>query len=145
MDKLKKIKIPYFIGKQLSRLKLGQAYYAIIVSTISALSLVSLAFEDISIIFLIIIFPCIFFGAFALGYLMDKSNVVTMDQRKTVEMSHRYINKQDYKANEFSIVLITALFKWMESIQNKEPIDFMELKKEYKKFTDKWKPPDEHN
>ena len=33
-----------FLGLQLSRLKMGQSYYAIIMSTVNASSLVSLAF-----------------------------------------------------------------------------------------------------
>ncbi|GAG74366.1 unnamed protein product, partial [marine sediment metagenome] len=42
---VKRVKSAHFIGRQLSRLKLGQSYYAIVVSSVSAISLISLAFE----------------------------------------------------------------------------------------------------
>ncbi len=97
------MKISQFIGRQLSRLKAGQTYYMIIISTITALGIVNLAFPEINIFLLILLFPCILFGAYILGYIMDKSNINTMDQLKTLEMAHRYLNTGDFKLNECMI------------------------------------------
>lgn len=138
---MKTNKLSYFIGKQLSRLKLGQTYYSIIMSTIAALSLVSLAFPDISIMLIIIIFPIIFIGAFFIGYFMDKSNIVSMDALKSVDMSHRYLNVADLKNNDFRFLMMKAMFEWMKGIQENKPINFDDLEKEYKKFLKKWNPP----
>lgn len=138
---MKKIKISYFIGKQLSRLKLGQSYYSIIVSSITALTLVSLVFPEISIIFIITFFPCIFFCTFIIGYFMDKSNIITMDQIRTVDMTHRYLNVADFKNNDFRILVMKTFFEWIKSIQENKPINFDNFKKEYNKFLKKWNPP----
>ena len=138
-----KIKFSQFIGKQLSRLKAGTTYYMIAVSTISALSLLNLAFPDINIWILVAMFPCVLFGAFLIGYYMDKTNIVTMDHRKTIEMTHRYLNTADYKLNDFYMTLMKGFFLWMKSIQNKETIKFEDLEKEFNKYTTKWKQPEE--
>lgn len=144
MNKLKKIKITYFIGRQLSRLKSGQSYYSIVMSTLTVLSLVSLAFPEVSIIFLIVILPAILFGTFLIGLFLDKSNIVTMDHRKSVEMQSRYLNTADFKNNDFRIFMMTTMFKWMKSGQENKPINFDDLKEEYNKFLKKWNPPNEN-
>ena len=111
------MKIAQFIGRQLSRLKLGQTYYMIVVSTVSAFSLVSFAFPDINFLILIFMFPLFLIGAFFVGYLLDKSNVTSMDQMKTIEMTARYLNTVDYKNNDFRILQMKSIFRWMKSIQ----------------------------
>ena len=139
---MKKIKISQFIGRQLSRLKLGQNYYMIIMSTVSTFSLVSFAFPGINILIIIIIFPLILVGTFFLGYLLDKSNVTTMDIIKTVEIQNRYLNTVDYKNNEFRMFQMKSLFRWMKDIQEKKPISFEETEKDLKEFNKKWSPPE---
>ena len=138
---MKKNKLSEFIGKQLSRLKAGQTYYSIIVSSITAFSLVSFAFPEISIIFIVILFPCVLFCTFIIGYIMDKSNVVALDYRKTVEMSARYLNTSDFKNNDFRILQMEITFEWLKSIQENKPLDFNVLKEKYKNFLKKWNPP----
>ena len=138
---MKKIKISQFIGRQLSRLKAGQSYYTIVMSTVSAFSLVSFAFPNINFLILIILFPLIFLGAFFVGYFMDKSNVVTMDQQKTIEMTHRYLNTADYKLNDFHITIMRVMGKWIKSIQNKETIDENILDNEINDYRKRWKQP----
>lgn len=138
---MKKIKTSQFIGKQLSRLKAGQAYYSIVVSTITALGILNLAFPNINIIFLIVIFPIILFCAFLIGLFMDKSNIITTDNIKTVEMTHRYLNIADFKNNDFRMLMMTTMFEWIKSIQDNKPININNLKEEYSKFLKKWKQP----
>ena len=143
VNKLKKIKISYFIGRQLSRLKFGQSYYSIVMSTLTALSLVSLAFPEVSIMFLIVIFPAILFGTFLIGLFLDKSNIISTDTIKTVEMTHRYLNVADFKNNDFRILMMKTMFEWMKSIQDNKPMNYDNLKEEYDKFLKKWNPPKE--
>jgi len=56
-------------------------------------------------------------------------------------MTHRRLNVADYKNNEFRIVMMKVMFKYMEAIRNNEPFDFdVEFDKEYKIFLEKWDP-----
>lgn len=138
---MKKISLSQFIGRQLSRLRAGQTYYAIVVSTITALGIVNLAFPQIDTLMLILLFPAILFGAFIIGYFMDKSNVNTMEHRKTIEMTHRYLTIADFKNNEFRMIMMKAMFCWLKSIQENKSLDFSEIEENYKKFLKKWNPP----
>jgi len=135
------MRISRFIGRQLSRLKAGQSFYMIVISTITALGIVKMVWEAMPIWMLIALFPVAVFGAFLLGYIMDKSNIISMDQQKTIEMTHRYLNTGDFKYNEFYVVIMKSVFKWMESIQKGEPIDFKEFDDEYKKYVKEWDVP----
>ena len=137
---MKRIKISQFIGRQLSRLKLGQTYYSLVISSVSAFSLVSFAFPEINFLIIILIFPIILIGSFFVGYLLDKSNVTTMDIIKTVEIQNRYLNTVDYKNNDFRILQMKAIFRWMKSIQEKKPLTFDETEKDLKDFNKKWTP-----
>ena len=141
---MRKIKMSQLIGRQLSRLQLGQSYYILIMSTMSALSLISIAFPTINILILIITFPLILLGAFIVGYLLDKTNVTTMDKIKTIEMSARYLNTVDYKNNDFRILQMKSLFRWMKAIQENKPLDFDETEKDLKDFNKKWTPPEKN-
>ena len=138
---MKGIKLAQFIGRQLSRLKAGQTYYAIAMSTVSALSLVIMAFPWIGLIILIILFPLILFGAYFIGLFMDKSNIAAIDHMKTTEMSSRYLNIVDIKYFEFYMTMFKSMFKWMESIQKRESINIKEFNDDYNKFLNKWKQP----
>jgi len=135
------MKIANFIGRQLSRLRVGQIYYSIIMSTISTLGIVNLAFPEIRMTILIILFPCVFLVTFIAGYLIDIFNVGTMDTLKTVEIAHRYLNTVDFKTNEFHIMTMETMFEWFKSLQENKPIDLDVLKKKYNEFLKKWSPP----
>lgn len=139
---MNKIGIAQFIGRQLSRLRAGQTYYSIVVSTISALSLVSIAFPSVGLILLIFLFPFILFGAYLIGLFMDKSNITSMDVVKTVEMQNRYLNTADNKNNDFRLLQMEVMCEWMISTQENKPVDPNILTKKYKKFQKKWKQPE---
>lgn len=138
---MKKFKLSKFIGKQLSRLKVGQSYYTIVMTTITALSLVNLAFPNINILILIILFPSILLGAFIIGYCMDKWNINTMDYQKSVEMSQRYLTTSDFKNNDFRMLQMEVMFEWLKLIQENKPLDFDVLKEKYRIFFKKWSLP----
>lgn len=138
---MKKIKLSQIIGRQLSRLKAGQSYYMIVISTITTLGIVNLAFPEINLLILIFLFPFALFGAYLIGYFLDKSNVVTMDQQKTIEMTHRYLTTADYKNNEFRLLQMETMFEWFKALQENKPPNPDILKERYKEFLKKWNPP----
>jgi len=131
--------IPKFIGKQLSRLKLGQSYYSIMTSTLSTISLIALAFK-INVYILIFAFPLILLATFIIGYILDVYNVNTMDNIKTNEIQQRFLNTRDLKIQEFQIIQLKILTEVLK--RNKEGFntDFNEISnKFYQEYYKKWK------
>ncbi|MBY9015700.1 MAG: hypothetical protein KGD68_08425 [Candidatus Lokiarchaeota archaeon] len=137
---IKRVKSAHFIGRQLSRLKLGQSYYAIAVSTVSAISLISLAFE-ISFWMLILIFPVLLLGAFVIGYFMDIYNINTMDSLKSNEIGNRYLTTSDLKSQEFQLLQTEIVLEALKAIQEERQLDPKDLLKKYDLYFRKWKSP----
>lgn len=121
-----------FIGQQFSRLKMGQTYYSIIVSTASAISLLTIAFE-FNIWHLIIVFPIILITTFLIGLYLDKKNINLEEFRKNIEMHNRKLNMQDIKQQEFQLMQTIFIIKAL-----REKIDEKDLVSEYKKYKEKW-------
>ena len=137
---IKRVKSAHFIGRQLSRLKLGQSYYSIAVSSVSAISLISLAFE-ISFWMLIVIFPVLLLGTFVIGYFMDIYNINTMDTLKANEIGHRYLTTSDLKSQEFQLLQTEIVLEALKAIQEKKQLDPEDLLKKYDLYFRKWKAP----
>ena len=137
---VKRVKSAHFIGRQLSRLKLGQSYYAIIVSSVSAISLISLAF-DITIWMLILMFPILLLGSFIIGYFMDIYNINTMDSLKANEIGHRYLTTSDIKGQEFQLLQTEIVLEALKAIQEERQLDPKDLLKKYDLYFRKWKSP----
>lgn len=137
---IKRVKSAHFIGRQLSRLKLGQSYYTIAVSTVSAISLISLAFE-ITVWMLIIFFPILLLGTFIIGYFMDIYNINTMDKLKANEIGNRYLTTSDLKSQEFQLLQTEILLEALKAIQEDRQLDPKDLLKKYKLYFKKWKSP----
>ena len=137
---VKRVKSAHFIGRQLSRLKLGQSYYAIIVSSVSAISLISLAF-DITIWMLILMFPILLLGSFIIGYFMDIYNINTMDSLKANEIGHRYLTTSDIKGQEFQLLQTEIVLEALKAIQEERELDPKDLLKKYDLYFRKWKSP----
>jgi hypothetical protein len=137
---IKRVKSAHFIGRQLSRLKMGQSYYSIAVSTVSAISLISLAFE-ISFWMLILAFPVLLVGAFVIGYFMDIYNINTMDSLKANEIGHRYLTTSDLKSQEFQLLQTEIVLEALKAIQEKQQLDPKDLLKKYDLYFRKWKAP----
>ena len=129
-----------FVGRQLSRLKMGLIYYTMIMGTFTALSVVKMAFPDLSTWVVFALSPLAFVGAFLVGYIMDKSNVITSDYQKTLDMQHRYMNITDRKNNDFRMVMMKGMESWFKSIQDGTPINSDVLDEKNKKFLEKWSP-----
>ena len=130
-----------FIGKQLSRLKMGQTYYSIAVGTINAISLITIAFA-FEIWILILFFPILLFGAFVIGYYMDVKNIIAQDFSKTNEMAYRFLVTTDYKLQEFHLLLIKVVLKSLQDIKDNKDISMDYLAEEYKKYLKKWQSSD---
>ncbi|MHA1239595.1 MAG: hypothetical protein ACTSQU_02265 [Promethearchaeota archaeon] len=137
---VKRVKSAHFIGRQLSRLKMGQSYYSIAVSSVSAISLISLAFE-ISFWMLIVVFPILLLGTFVIGYFMDIYNINTMDKLKANEIGNRYLTTSDMKSQEFQLLQTEIVLEALKAIQEKKQLDPKDLLKKYDLYFRKWKSP----
>jgi len=137
---IKTVKSAHFIGRQLSRLKLGQSYYSIVVSTVSAISLISLAFE-ISFWMLLLTFPVLLLGTFVIGYFMDIYNINTMDKLKANEIGNRYLTTSDLKSQEFQLLQTEIVLEALKAIQEDRQLDPKDLLKKYDLYFRKWKSP----
>ncbi len=137
---VKRVKSAHFIGRQLSRLKLGQSYYTIVVSSVSAISLISLAFE-ITIWMLILAFPVLLLGTFIIGYFMDVYNINTMDKLKANEVGNRYLTTSDMKGQEFQLLQTEIVLEALKAIQEERQLDPKDLLKKYDLYFRKWKSP----
>ena len=135
----KKILSSGFIGKQLSRLKMGQTYYAIAVSTISTISLIVIAFE-FEIWILLMLFPILLFSAFLVGYYMDKKDIITKDILRTNNMYYRYLSTSDFKLQEFQLLLVRSILKSFQDIKDNKNINMNYLMEEYEKYRKNWEP-----
>ena len=132
MKKIKNTNKSRLIGQQFSRLRMGQTYYSMIVSTISAISLITLAF-NVDFLVLILAFPAIILGTFLIGYYLDKKNINLEDYRKQIEMQSRKLNVADMKAQEFTLMQTLFIIKAL-----RENIDEHQLLMEYEKYKAKW-------
>ena len=137
---VKRVKSAHFIGRQLSRLKLGQSYYAIVVSSVSAISLISLAFE-ITFWMLLLAFPILLLGTFVIGYFMDIYNINTMDKLKSNEIGNRYLTTSDIKGQEFQLLQTEIVLEALKAIQEERQLDPKNLLKKYDLYFRKWKSP----
>jgi len=140
----KKIKLSQFIGRQLSRLKMGQVYYVMGMYSITAVGILKVAFPQISIWTFILFIPFMFVGAFLIGFIADRSNVTTMDYQKTIEMTNRYLTILDFKNNDFRILQMETMFEWIKSLKENKPLDKNILNEKYKEFLNKWSPKKEN-
>ena len=128
------------MGRQLSRLKLGQSYYAIIISTVNAISLVSLAFS-LSAWYMILTFPLLLMGAFGIGLYLDKYNITSEDALKSNEMINRFLNTGDIKNQEFQLLQTTILLQALSARSREDEFDpEKELEDAYQQYLEKWNP-----
>ncbi len=141
MSRFKKWTRAQFLGRQLSRLRNAQVYYAIIMSTINAISLISLAFH-VEFWVLVVLFPFIIGATLWVGFYMDKHDIITQDSLKTADMANRFLNTGDVKAQEFQLLQTEILLDALQALQDKRPIDAAALRQKYETYIQKWKSPD---
>ena len=147
MFKIKKVRKPRwaltarFIGRQMSRLKMGQSYYQIAMSTISAVSLIFIAFE-LTVWILIIAFPLILLGAFFIGYFLNVFNINSMEIFKTNEITHRFLTTSDEKSQEFQLLYLEVMLEAFKSMNENRKIEPKVLLKKFEAYYEKWKPPE---
>ncbi|MHA1143318.1 MAG: hypothetical protein ACTSRW_01135 [Candidatus Helarchaeota archaeon] len=121
-----------FVGQQFSRLRMGQTYYSIIVSTMSAISLVTMAF-NLDLWLLMILFPLIIAATFGIGIFLDRKDINLEDYRKQIEMQSRKLNVADLKSQEFQLMQTLFIIKALRDEVNEE-----NLIESYKKYLKKW-------
>lgn len=142
--KMRGINSPSFLGRQLSRLKMGQNYFAIVSTAVSTVSLIIIALSvlEVKVTFttMIVLIIILLFSAFVMGYLLDVRNINTMDNIEAVDRLHRFINMADLKTQEFNRLQTETLLEALYAMQNKEPINVKLLEEKYKKYLKKWEP-----
>jgi hypothetical protein len=141
MSRLKKWTRSQFLGRQLSRLRNAQTYYAIIVSTINAISLISLAFH-VEFWVLLALFPVLLGATLWVGLYMDTHGIIAQDSLKTAEMANRFLNTGDVKAQEFQLLQTEILLEALQALQDKRSIDATALRQKYETYLKKWKSPE---
>ena len=140
-DTLKRFKNPSFLGRQLSRLKLGQSYYVLVTATMTAFSLLKLAFPSLDILLLILLFPFILLGTFFIGYYLDINDINTNVSLKADEMAHRYRSTSDKKNQDFHILLM----KLHAKMHGKDTEFNTYIDTEYSEYIRKWTSDDSHS
>jgi uncharacterized protein (DUF2235 family) len=138
---LKRFKSSNFIGTQLSRFKMAMGYYALIVSTISAIMLVKTAYPSFEIEWIIMVFPVPVLITWIIGYYLDKKNINTMDSIKSNEMVHRFLMTSDLKAQEFQLMQTELLLNALKSMKDGTEIETNSIQEKYQEYVKKWKSP----
>ena len=130
-----------FIGQQLSRFRMAMGYYAMLLSTISAMMLVKTAYPVIEIEWIILFTPIPLLITLVIGYYMDKFNINTMDSMKSIEMTHRFINTGDLKSQEFQLLQTQIVLKALQAMKEGKDFNVAELEQKYQEYLNKWKSP----
>jgi len=137
-----KIRTSNFIGKQLSRFKMGMGYYTLAMSTITAAMLLKTNYE-IEIEWIIAFVPVMFLATIFLGYLLDTLNINTQDLRKSNEMTHRFLLKSDRKNQEFQLMQTRFLVEALQTLKEGKEINLNNLEEKYAQYQKEWKAPSE--
>ncbi|MHA1521208.1 MAG: hypothetical protein ACTSRK_13575 [Promethearchaeota archaeon] len=131
-----------FIGRQLSRFKLGMSYLTLAMSSITAVMTTKEVYGSIQIeIILAILVPIALVGTIMLGYFLDRKDITTQDQRKTNEMTHRFLLTSDIKNQEFQLLQTQILLKALQSMKDSQDINIESLMDSYKDYLAKWQSP----
>lgn len=145
MNLLTRFKDVRFIGRTLARFKMGMAYYAVAMSSVTAVMTFKTAFPSIDFWYIFPIVPVFIIGAVLLGYYLDTSNISTIDTRKTNETTHRFLLTSDVKAQEFQILQTQVILQALSDLNNKKDIDVDLINQKYVEYIQKWKQPDNIN
>ena len=131
-----------FIGKQLTRFKLGMSYYTLLMSTISAAMLFKQTYGFVELEIIIAIIPFLILFTILIGYILDKSNINSQESLKANEMTHRFLLTSDLKGQAFQLMQTKALIKALEDMKNGKSLNLENIDSEYKKYMKQWMSPD---
>jgi len=137
-SKFKRIKSSRFLGRQLSRLKMGQSYYSILMQSIMAISILRLAFPTIEFIYMVMLFPFFLSLAYLIGLYLDRHNIITADIMKSNEVSHRYLNTSDKKNQEFQSINTAHTIAALNANAKGEIYDFKLYEQDLSEYKKKW-------
>ncbi|MHA1584094.1 MAG: hypothetical protein ACTSWL_02475 [Promethearchaeota archaeon] len=143
MKLLEKVKKSDYVGKNLSRFKMGMSYYTLFMSTVTAAMTMKFVYEDIQLEWIILAVPVLLIGTVFLGYFLDRMNVSTQDQRKSNEMTHRFLLTSDLKSQQFQMMQTQILLQAMQDLKNGNDVRLKSLEDAYKKYRENWKAPEE--
>jgi len=131
-----------FIGRQISRFKLGMSYLTLAMTSITALMMVKNVYPNIQLEWIIFLVPFLILGTIMVGYLLDKWNISTQDQRKSNEMTHRFLLTSDMKSQQFALTQTKMLLMGLKSIKEEKNLDIEAIMASYGDYLNKWKFPD---
>ena len=121
---------------------MGMGYYTLAMSTITAAMLLKTNY-DIEIEWIIAVIPILFLATILLGYLLDTLNINTQDNRKSNEMTHRFLLKSDLKSQEFQLMQTRFLIEALQAMKEGKDIDLSILDEKYLQYQKNWKAPSE--
>ncbi|WP_457558986.1 hypothetical protein [Candidatus Harpocratesius sp.] len=120
------------------------SYLTLGMSSITAVMTTKYAYDSLSIwLILAVLVPVALIGTILLGYFLDKLDISTQDQRKSNEMTHRFLLTSDIKNQEFQLLQTKILLMALQNIKDKKDIDIQRLMDEYTIYLDKWKSPEQ--
>ena len=127
----------FFVGRQLSRLKLALSYLTLAMSMITAAMTIKLNY-NIEIEWILLSLPLVILGAILFGYFLDKYNINTHDQRKSNEMVNRFLLTSDIKNQEFYLLQTKMILTAIKKMQEKQDFDVDDLLKYYDDYRERW-------
>ena len=131
-----------FIGRQLSRFKLGMSYLTLAMSSITAVMVTKEVYSTIEIeLILAILLPIALVGTIFLGYFLDRLDISTQDQIKSNEMANRFLLTSDVKSQEFQLLQTQILLQALQALKDRQDIDIEKLMGSYQDYLAKWKSP----
>ncbi|QEE14357.1 hypothetical protein DSAG12_00170 [Promethearchaeum syntrophicum] len=138
---IKNIFTSKFIGQQLSRLRMGQSYYSLLIASINAVMLVKIAYPTIELNYILVFVPFLLLCTVFVGYFLDHHNINSLDTLKSNEMAHRFLNTGDLKNQEFQLLQTKILIEALNSIKDGKKLEFLEIEEKYNNYVKKWKSP----
>ncbi len=132
-----------YIGKQISRFKLGMSYLTLAMTSLTALMMVKNVYPDIQLEWIILLVPFLILGTIMAGYFLDRWNISTQDQRKSNEMTHRFLLTSDMKSQQFALTQTRMLLLAMKNMKEGTEVDIDDIMTSYEDYLQKWKSPDD--
>jgi hypothetical protein len=131
-----------YIGKQLSRFKNAMSYLTLAMTAITAFNTTKLIYPLIQLSWFVLALPFIILATILFGFFLDRLNISTHDQRKSNEMTHRFLLTSDIKSQQFQLVQTKMLLNALKAMKDGEEINIDEIMKSYDEYLLTWKSPE---
>ncbi len=130
-----------FVGRQLSRFKLAISYITLAMTFITAAMTTKSNYPQIEFEWILAVTPVVILLTLLMGYFLDRFNISTQDQRKSNEMTHRYLLTSDLKSQDYQLTQTKMLLMGLKNIQSDQEINVEEIMEIYKEYKQRWSPP----